>query len=81
MKVSHQILEQLTYYIYVSNNKFSFIDSKTDTSKNLFISGKHVGDFNALDYMSLIPILIKGMQELNDEIKILKERINILESR
>ena len=50
-------------------------------NKNLFISGKHVDNFHAIDYQALIPILIKGMQELNDEIKILKERINILESR
>ena len=64
----------------ISNNEFSFMDSKIDTSKNLFISGKHVDDFHAIDYMALIPLLIKGIQELNDEIKILKERINILES-
>ena len=64
----------------ISNNEFTFIDSKIDTNKNLFISGKYVDDFHTIDYQALVPILIKGMQELNDEIKILKERINILES-
>ena len=65
----------------ISNNEFSFIDSKIDTNKNLFISGKRVDDFHTIDYQALVPILIKGMQELNDEIKILKYRINILESK
>ena len=60
--------------IEVLNNEFSFIDSKTDTTKNLFISGKHVDDFHAIDYMGLIPLLIKSIQELT-------ERINILESK
>ena len=39
------------------------------------MSGKHVDDFYTIDYQALIPILIKGIQELNDEIKILKDRI------
>ena len=60
--------------IEVLNNEFSFIDSKTDRNKNLFISGKHIDDLNAIDYMGLIPILIKSNQELN-------ERINLLESK
>ena len=54
----------------VLNNEFLFIDSKVDTSKNLFISGKHVDDFYAIDYLALIPLLIKSIQELNDRIKI-----------
>ena len=40
-----------------------------------------VDDFHTLEYVGLIPILIKDIQELNDEIKILKNRINILELR
>ena len=60
--------------IEVSDNNFSFIDSKINTNKNLYISGKHVNDFHAIDYMGLIPILIKSIQELT-------ERVNILESK
>ena len=58
----------------ISNNEFSFIDSKIDTNKNLFISGKHVDDFHTIDYQALIPILIKSTQELT-------ERVDILESK
>jgi hypothetical protein len=65
--------------IDISNNEFSFIDSKLNNN-NLFISGKHVDDFHTIDYQALIPILINSVKELNDEIKILKDKINILES-
>ena len=58
----------------VTDNDFSFIDSKINTNKKLYISGKHVEDFHTIDYIGLIPILIKSIQELT-------ERINILESR
>ena len=34
----------------VSNNEFTFSDSKIDTTKNLFISGKHVNDFHTINY-------------------------------
>ena len=44
------------------------------------LSGKHVDDFHTIDYQALIPILINSVKELNDEIKILKDKINILES-
>ena len=64
----------------ISNNEFSFIDDKIDSNKNLYILGKHIQDYHAIDYNGIIPILIKSIQELNDEIKILKERISILES-
>ena len=63
----------------ISNNEFSFIDSKINNN-NLFISGKHVDDFHTIDYQALVPILINSVKELNDEIKILKDKINILES-
>ena len=63
-----------------NNNEFSFIDDKIDQNKNIYISGKHTNDFHAIDYIGLIPILIKGMQELTGEITILKNRITILES-
>ena len=63
----------------ISNNEFSFIDSKINNN-NLFISGKHVDDFHTIDYQAIIPILINSVKELNDEIKILKDKINILES-
>ena len=39
--------------IEVLNNEFSFIDPKTDTTKNLFVSGKHVDDFKTIDYLAL----------------------------
>ena len=64
----------------ISNNEFSFIDSKIDTNKNLFISGKHVDDFHTIDYQALIPILIKSIQELNVKINLLESKISILES-
>ena len=64
----------------VSDNEFSFIDSKIDTTKNLFISGKHVNDFKSIDYIALIPILIKAIQELNEKINLLESKITILES-
>ena len=60
--------------IEVTDNDFSFIDSKINTNKNLYISGKHVEDFHSIDYIELIPILIKSVQELT-------ERVNILESK
>ena len=41
------------------------------------ISGKHVDNFNTIDYQALIPI-VKNFK--NDKIKILKDKINILES-
>ena len=63
-----------------NNNEFSFIDDKIDQNKNIYISGKHTNDFHAIDYIGLIPILIKGIQELTGEITILKNRITILES-
>ena len=62
-------------------NEFSFIVSKIDTTKNIFISGKHVEDFHTIDYQGLIPILIKSIQELNEKINLLESKINILESR
>ena len=52
----------------VCENEFSFIDSKIDTTKNIFISGKHVDDFHSIDYQGLIPILKKSIQELNEKI-------------
>ena len=58
----------------VNNKEFSFIDSKIDISKNLLISGKYVDNFMQIDYIGLISILIKGIQELT-------ERINLLESK
>ena len=61
--------------IEVSNDEFSFIDNKIDSNKNLYISGKHVQDYHAIDYNGLIPILIKGIQELPGEITILKKII------
>ena len=64
----------------ISNNEFSFIDSKIDTTKNIFISGKHVDDFHSIDYQGLIPILIKSIQELNEKINLLESKISILES-
>jgi len=67
--------------IEVSNNEFSFIDTNIDSNKNIYISGKHTNDFHAIDYIGLIPILIKGIQELSGEITILKNRITILESK
>ena len=57
--------------IEVSNNEFSFIDSNIDSNKNLYISGKHVQDYHAIDYNGLIPILIKGIQEFNEKINLL----------
>ena len=36
----------------ISNDEFSLIDSKEHTSKKIFISGNHVDDFHAIDYMS-----------------------------
>ena len=64
----------------ITDNEFSFIDSKVDTTKNLFISGKHVDDFHTIDYQALIPILIKSIQELNEKINLLESKISILES-
>ena len=64
----------------MSKNEFTFIDDKIYPNKNLYISGKHVQGYHAIDYNGLIPILIKGIQELNGEITILKNRITILES-
>ena len=32
------------------------VKSKTDHTKNLFISGKHVDDFHAIVYLALIPL-------------------------
>ena len=64
----------------ISNNEFSFIDSKVDSTKILFISGKHVDDFNTIDYQGLIPILMKSIQELNEKINLLESKISILES-
>ena len=60
----------------ITDNEFSFIDSKVDTTKNIFISGKHtyVDDFKTIDYLALILISIKSIQELT-------ERINILENK
>ena len=72
MKELQIIFEQLIYDI--SNNELSFIDDKIDSNKNLYISGKHVQDYHAIDYNGIIPILIKGTQELT-------ERGNILESK
>ena len=64
----------------VSDNEFSFIDSKIDNSKNLFISGKHVNDFKSIDYIALLPILINSVKQLNEKINLLESKINILES-
>ena len=64
----------------VSDNEFSFIDSKIDTSKNLFISGKHVNDFKTIDYIALITILINSVKQLNEKINLLESKITILES-
>ena len=63
----------------VCENEFSFIDSKKDTTKNIFISGKHVDDFHSIDNQGLIPILVKSIQELNEKINLLESKISILE--
>ena len=62
----------------MSNNNFSFIDSKIDTTKKLFISGKDVDDFHAIDYLALLPLLIESVQELNKNINFLESKIIIL---
>ena len=64
----------------ISNNEFSFIDDKIDPNKYIYISEKHTNDFHAIDYIGLIPILIKGIQELNEKIILLESKITILES-
>ena len=58
------------------DNEFSFIESKIDTTKKLFINGKHVDEFHAIDYLDSIPILLEGIQELTKK-KLFESKIGI----
>ena len=58
---------------------------KTDVDVELkdkyFIYGKYVDDFKGIEHNGLLPVMIKGIQELNAKNKSLEERLAILEDK
>ena len=74
------------FYLYIllkylnvrvkTETTFSYIDNSRDIGKHIFISGKVVNDFNTIDYLGLIPILIKSIQELTERVATLETLIN-----
>ena len=61
--------------VSITPNTVSFYDKSHDPDKNIFISGKNVSDLHVIDYMALVPILIKSVQELSASLASLQELV------
>jgi len=64
----------------ISDKSFK-IDMVEDLQDQFFIYGKFVDDFKAIEHNDLLPVMIKGIQELNAKNKSLEERLAILEAK
>ena len=63
----------------ISDKSFK-IDMVEDLQDQFFIYGKFVNDFKAIEHNDLLPVMIKGIQELNAKNKALEDRLAILEA-
>ena len=63
----------------ISDKSFT-IDMVEDLQDQFFIYGKFVDDFKAIEHNDLLPVMIKGIQELNAKNKALEDRLAILEA-
>ena len=52
-----------------------------DLKDKFFIYGTFVDDFKAIEHNDLLPVMIKGIQELNAKNKALEDRLAILEAK
>ena len=64
----------------ISDKSFK-IDMVEDLQDQFFIYGKFVDDFKAIEHNDLLPVMIKGIQELNAKNKALEDRLAILEAK
>jgi hypothetical protein len=64
----------------ISDKSFK-IDMIEDLQDQFFIYGKFVDDFKAIEHNDLLPVMIKGIQELNAKNKALEDRLAILEDK
>lgn len=53
----------------------------TQLKDKYFIYGKYVDDFKGIEHNGLLPVMIKGIQELNAKNKSLEDRLAILEDK
>jgi len=59
----------------ISDKSFK-INMIEDLQDQFFIYGKIVDDFKAIEHNDLLPVMIKGIQELNERLAILEAKIN-----
>jgi hypothetical protein len=58
------------------NDKSFKTNIDVELKDKYFIYGKHVDDFKGLEHNGLLPIMMKGIQELNARVKELEDKIN-----
>ena len=68
-ELSVKITEIISYKSFKTN-----ID--TELKDKYFIYGKYVDDFKGIEHNGLLPIMMKGIQELNAKVKELEDKIN-----
>ena len=64
----------------ISDKQFK-VETETELKDKYFIYGKFVDDFQSVEHNCLMPIAIKGIQELNAKNKSLEDRLAILEDK
>tara|TARA_R110000765_G_scaffold80168_1_gene157463 strand:- start:16 stop:348 length:333 start_codon:yes stop_codon:yes gene_type:complete len=64
----------------ISDKQFK-VETETELKDKYFIYGKFVDDFQSVEHNCLIPIMMKGIQELNAKNKSLEDRLAILEDK
>jgi hypothetical protein len=52
----------------VSEQTFTFTDTEYVPGRSIFVIGRRVSDFRAIDYIGLIPILINSIKDLHSQI-------------
>ena len=64
----------------ISDKQFK-VETDEELKDKYFIYGKFVDDFKSVEHNCLLPIMIKGIQELNAKNKSLEERLAALENK
>jgi len=64
----------------ISDKQFK-VETDEELKDKYFIYGKFVDDFQSVEHNCLLPIMIKGIQELNAKNKSLEERLAALENK
>ena len=64
----------------ISDKQFK-VETDEELKDKYFIYGKFVDDFQSVEHNCLLPIMIKGIQELNAQNKSLEERLAALENK